>query len=30
VGKYGVDLQAFERLALPAVEPTAGGAVYRA
>jgi nucleoside-triphosphatase len=27
VGKYGVDLQAFERLALPAVEPPAGGAI---
>jgi nucleoside-triphosphatase len=26
VGKYGVDLDAFERLALPAVEPPAGGA----
>jgi nucleoside-triphosphatase len=26
VGKYGVDLEAFERLALPAVEPPAGGA----
>jgi len=26
VGKYGVDLEAFERLALPALEPPAGGA----
>ena len=26
VGKYGVDLEAFERLALPAVEPPTGGA----
>jgi nucleoside-triphosphatase len=25
VGKYGVDLEAFERLALPALEPPAGG-----
>jgi nucleoside-triphosphatase len=26
VGKYGVDLEAFERLALPALEPPTGGA----
>jgi nucleoside-triphosphatase len=26
VGKYGVDLEAFERVALPALEPPAGGA----
>jgi nucleoside-triphosphatase len=26
VGKYGVDLEAFERIALPAMEPRAGGA----
>jgi nucleoside-triphosphatase len=26
VGKYGVDLEVFERLALPALEPLAGGA----
>jgi nucleoside-triphosphatase len=25
VGKYGVDLEAFERLAVPALEPPAGG-----
>jgi nucleoside-triphosphatase len=27
VGKYGVDLEAFERIALPAVEPPAEGAI---
>jgi nucleoside-triphosphatase len=27
VGKYGVDLEEFERIALPAVEPPAGGAI---